>query len=112
MENINSLIEWQPYQLVNAGLLVIIVNLALGFSLWKSLSDSEWARFFDIASILTGVGAVSLAITMSRVVVVDFLVNFSSLLLGSGILMTIFGAICDIAHRLSLYRDSHHNKEA
>ncbi|WP_279110023.1 hypothetical protein [Bartonella apis] len=112
MDNINTLIEWQPYQLMNAVLLVVIINLSLGFSLWKSLSDSGWARFFDISSILTAVGAVSLAITATRVEVVDYLVNISTLLLAAGILMTVFGAICDVAHRLSLYRDMHHNKEA
>ena len=112
MDNINTLIEWQPYQLMNAALLVVIINLSLGFSLWKSLSDSGWARFFDISSILTAVGAVSLAITATRVEVVDYLVNISTSLLTAGILMTVFGAICDVAHRLSLYRDMHHNKEA
>ncbi|MBI0000951.1 hypothetical protein H3S83_03795 [Bartonella sp. W8122] len=112
MDNINTLIEWQPYQLMNAALLVIIVNISLGFSLWKSLSDSEWARFFDISSILTIAGAVSLAITMTRVKVVDSLVNISTLLLAFGIVLTIFGAICDVAHRISLYRDTHYNKEA
>lgn len=112
MNNVNSLIEWQPYQLIGIGLMVIVVNLALGFSLWKALSNSGWTPFFNISFLLTAFGATMLAITMSRVVVVDFLVNFSAIVLVSGVLMTLFGAIYDVAHRINLYRDSHHHKEA
>lgn len=112
MDNINSLIEWQPYQLFSVGLMIIIVNLSLGFSLWKSLSDCAWTPFFNISFLLTAFGATALAFTLSRIVVVDFFVHLSSIVLISGVLMTIFGAIYDVAHRINLYRDTHHNKEA
>lgn len=110
MENINSLMEWQPYQLIGAGLLVIVVNFSLGFSLWNSLSESQWTPFWHVASLLTGVGAFALAFTLSRLVVVEFLINLSLTLLILGVAMTVFGAISDVVHRLSLYRDTQNFK--
>lgn len=105
MDHINSLMEWQPYQLIGAGLLVIVINCSLGFSLWKSLSESQWTPFWHVASLLTGVGAFALAFALSRLEVVEPLVNFSLVLLLLGVIMTVCGVISDLIHRLRLYRD-------
>ena len=42
MQNMDSLVTWQPSQLLIAGLVVVVVNMSLGFSLWKALSHSLW----------------------------------------------------------------------
>lgn len=106
MSVIYSLIDWQPYQLFGAGVLVTIVKFCLGFSLWKSLSESQWTPFWHVASLLTGVGAFALAFTLSRREVVELLINLSLGILILGISLTFCGAISELVHRLSLYRDS------
>ncbi len=113
MENMDSLVTWQPSQLLIAGLVVVVVNMSLGFSLWKALSHSLWTPYWHVSSLITGVGALSLAITISRVITNEFLVNLSWATMTVGILMTLGGAAINVIHYMSLYRNpNNHHRHA
>lgn len=108
MENMSSLVAWQPSQLIVAGLVIIVLNLSLGFSLWKALSHSQWTPYWHISSILTGTGAVMLAIAISRSITNEFLVNLSWATVVLGVSMTILGAVVDFARYIN-FRHSIYN---
>lgn len=112
MENMNSLLEWQPDQLLTAALVVLVVLSSLGFALWKALSDSQWTPYWHISSLFIAIGGGALAITASRLVVVDFMVNTSWALIIAGVVMALTGAVFDMIHRYNLHRDMQHHGHA